>query len=210
VISFTPVGFKSGRLTIIGALSKLSSGKKRKYFECYCECGSICEVRSDGLYGHTNSCGCLQSETAFMQGKRRVRHGMKRSREYGIWNQMIQRCSNPNNQAFKDYGARGIAVCNRWRDFVNFFEDMGDCPVGKSLDRIDTNGNYDPSNCRWANSFVQANNKRSNVFIECNGKRMSIAEWSRETGLSEGLISARKRRGWADSKCLNTLVGGIK
>ena len=127
-------------------------------WKCLCDCGNFCIVRSSSLLaGQTKSCGCLQKETV---ANRLRTHGMSQSLTYFIWQSMIQRCENPNNRAFKNYGGRGIKVCKKWHRFENFFEDMEACPLGKTLDRIDNDGNYEFGNCKWSTRHEQRINQR--------------------------------------------------
>lgn len=114
-------------------------------------------------------------------------HGKSADKIYFVWRNMIARCRNEGDNAYPSYGKRGIKVCDEWLDFGNFYSDMGDKPVGKTLDRIDNNGNYEPSNCRWATSIQQNNNKRN--IKKYKGK--SMAEWSRITGVKASTIRQR-------------------
>ena len=117
------------------------------------------------------------------------------SREYFSWRGMRHRCTNPNNAAWHNYGARGIRVCDRWaNDFDAFLADMGPCPEGHSLDRIDVNGHYEPENCRWASWRTQSNNKRTSVKIEFNGKTQTIAEWASDLGIRLDTLWRRLQR----------------
>lgn len=149
------VGEKFNRLKI---LDVGYSSENSRMFKTLCTCGEISiQDKYAILQNHTTSCGCYKIDTAGDQ----VRiHGMSESIIYHIWNNMKQRCSNPKNTHYTDYGGRGIKVCDNWLDFNNFYEDMGDPPVGTTLDRIDVNGDYCKSNCRWATDSLQAYNKR--------------------------------------------------
>lgn len=119
-------------------------------------------------------------------------HGKCRTTEYRSWNGMKNRCNNPNDKNYDRYGGRGIRVCDRWnRSFVSFLEDMGEKPEGTTLDRIDVNGNYEPSNCRWATPLEQSNNQRTNVKVTYKGKTMNISQWARELGIAEPTLRSR-------------------
>jgi len=115
----------------------------------------------------------------------------KESPLYAIWKQMRYRCSNPSHPDFRDYGARGITVCDRWqRDFLAFCQDMGPRPQGTSLDRRDNDGPYSPENCRWATPLEQSNNSRKNRFIEACGERLTVSQWARRLGWSREQVAA--------------------
>lgn len=123
-------------------------------------------------------------------------HGMRKHPLYKTWAEMRYRCNNPKKWQYKHYGARGVRVCERWESFPAFVEDMGERPPGYTLDRIDVNGNYEPSNCRWASRMAQANNARSNRVVEFRGERKTLCEWGRETGIAFSTIWLRLRNGW--------------
>jgi hypothetical protein len=123
--------------------------------------------------------------------------------EFAAWSHMIQRCTNPNDDSYADYGARGITVCDRWKnDFLNFFADMGPRPTGMTLERDEVNGNYEPGNCRWATKKEQANNTRRNRLIELDGERGTLQWWADKTGIGRGTIAWRLNRGWSVKEAL--------
>lgn len=143
-------GNKYNRLTIL----ERDYSRNRIYYKCQCDCGKIVTVRADSIInGQTQSCGCLFIE-------RHTKHGMEGTLEYYTYNSMIQRCKNPNSPDYKNYGGRGIVVCERWKKFENFYEDMGRKPNGAVLDRIDNSGHYEPSNCRWTTIDLSNQNRR--------------------------------------------------
>jgi hypothetical protein len=137
-------------------------------------------------------------------------HGMWNIPEYTVWQQVKDRCLNPNSQKYRRYAGRGIQICERWSvSFVHFYEDMGPRPSPKhSLDRIDNDGDYHKDNCRWTTSIVQTNNRSDNVFLVFNGRRQTLANWSRELGFKPGLIRLRLNRGkWTVREALTTPTG---
>jgi hypothetical protein len=147
------------RLTIIDTAEAFKRSGTR--FLCRCECGNERVVKQSHLRAETiKSCGCLISE---ITAKRNASHGKSKTRIYNIWASMKARCFNPKKDKYKYYGGRGVTVCERWRNsFENFLADMGEPPSARhSIDRINNDGNYEPSNCRWATPLEQAHNKRN-------------------------------------------------
>lgn len=127
------------------------------------------------------------------------------TKTYDAWCSMKKRCISPSHASFKDYGGRGIEVCKRWLVFENFLSDMGEAPIGMSLDRYpDNDGRYEPGNCRWATMTDQNNNRRSNTILEFNGKIANISKWSEITGIKDCTISERLLHGWSIEKTLST------
>lgn len=196
----------------------------RKYFrcivwKCQCDCGNIC-FKSVGVLsrraGGVRSCGCLSREANIKHGKDRIIHGFGGDPIYTIWYHMIQRCENPNNSQYKNYGARGIEVCERWHKIENFVQDMGSRPDGLTLERKNNDKGYCLENCKWATWTEQANNRRP---ASCGPQKQrwfrawrmgSMAQWmsnnqrefAREHSLSNECVSLclsgkqKNHKGW--------------
>lgn len=204
-------GKRFGKLVAVCDIGRTSRGR---IWNCICDCGA--ETTSISTYlknGHKRSCGCLHAESARVAGEKQRTHGhtskerKKSASEYHAWSSMKTRCLNPNVHNYKRYGARGITVCERWADFQNFYADMGPKPSSKhSLERLDTNGNYEPKNCVWADAFQQASTRTNVRSIEAFGKIMTAAAWSRETGIPATVIRNRLDSGWDVEKALSVSV----
>jgi hypothetical protein len=158
-------------------------------WHCRCDCGTERIVTTSNLRrGNSLSCGCKKPEKSRIAA---TRHGMRDTSIYSTWLAMKQRCNNPNNTSYVNYGGRGIRICERWSSFENFLADMGEKPVGMEIERNDVNGNYEPSNCRWATLLEQANNTRRNNFVTYGGKTQTISQWARELSLSPATLYRR-------------------
>lgn len=170
--------------------------KTRHLWWCHCNCGEELAVREDHLKsGHTTTCGCR----GFPKGVSR------NGPEYRTWANIIQRCTNPKVETYCYYGARGIQVCQRWREsFKNFYEDMGPRPLGNfSIERKEHTGNYEPDNCVWADRFTQANNKSNNVNVTFEGRTQSSQQWANELGMRAQTIRDRLAKGLSTEEVLN-------
>lgn len=182
-------GKNFGRLTVI---KFLRIEKHRAIWLCKCECGNLTEVTTSRLTsGNTKSCGCLQKECAIESHKT---HGQYQSRLYRIWGSMKRRCYNKNYKRYKDYGSRGIVVCQEWlEDFMSFYNWAMDNGYRDDLtiDRIDNNKGYSPNNCRFATPKQQARNRRNNINFTINGETHCLSEWCKILGLSYNTVHAR-------------------
>jgi hypothetical protein len=150
-----------GRLFVLSRSKSDKAG--RTMWNCWCDCGKDTLVQGKRLSsGHTQSCGCLHAEVLLASS---TTHGMHGTKTYNSWYGMIGRCGRATHSKFKDYGGRGIKVCEQWKSFANFLADMGERPEGTTIDRIDVNGNYEPGNCRWADAKTQRANRRDSKAV---------------------------------------------
>jgi hypothetical protein len=204
------IGARYGKLTVIGQIFD----KRRTRSVCKCDCGRQVNVVNHSLRsGNTKSCGCSWAEARFLNGKKRTTHGESRdsriSTEYRIYAGIKTRCFNKKDAAYVHYGGRGITMCGRWLGplgFQNFLEDVGRRPSPKySLDRYpDMNGNYEPSNVRWATDFQQARNKRNNLLLTFENRTQCLSAWAEELKMSRVTIGHRLMKGMSVEDALTT------
>jgi hypothetical protein len=187
------VGQLIGRLTLLSHFTKNNTS----YWNCKCLCGNIVDVAQYNLKIHiTQSCGCLQKEQVSQASKT---HGLSETRLYKIWAGIHKRCTNPNTSNFYLYGGRGITVCEEWNDFIPFkiWALNNGYQNNLTIERKDTNGNYNPKNCTWATRKEQANNRRNNIKISAFGETKNIRAWSQDNRCKvlEGTLRSRLKKG---------------
>lgn len=202
-------GRRFGRLSILRLARKEKvypdKPTTRMWWLCHCDCGRDVELTGSNIRNGQQSCGCAKAELCATAS---VKHGSNRrtgeTPEYRTWRKIKDRCHNPSDKRFADYGARGIEVCSEWRnDFERFLADMGPRPSpDHQIERNDNDGPYSPSNCRWATRVEQANNKRNNRFIDWGGEHLTLAQWARKMGMKPGTLQARLERGWTIERAL--------
>lgn len=190
-----------GRWTVICPSPKLATNRGAKWL-CKCDCGNQRDIRADQLKnGKSKSCGCLVSELAI---KRQTTHGMSNHSFFNQWRAMISRCENKNNVRFHRYGGRGIKVCKRWKVFENFYDDMwSSWKLGLSIERIDNDRDYKPSNCRWATKAEQNRNKGTSKYIDTEYGQMNISDAADMAGIHRETLRGRIRRGWSSERLLD-------
>lgn len=199
-------GERFGKLVAIREVEPLTrkNGYDRQRYLCKCDCGCEKVIMKEHLTGgNIRSCGCARKESKLKT------HGDIKSRLYKIWGNMRNRCSNENNPAYHNYGARGIAVCKEWDSYESFREWAYSNGYNDdlTLDRIDNDAGYSPDNCRWANVYEQANNKRNNVIIEYNGEVATMSEWAKILGIPYKVLYARLNRSmWSVEKAFTQPV----
>lgn len=182
-------------------LSKTPNGK----LECSCSCGKTHFV-GIGNINRTKSCGCLVRDTLL---KRNTKHGLATAHKkaFNAWNSAVQRCHNPRNPRFKDYGGRGIKVCARWRaNFANFLHDMGDPPPNKEIDRRKNNRGYSKGNCHWIDKRTNMNNRRTTIILTHEGETLPLSHWVQKVGIRGNVIERRLKLGWPVHKALTVPV----
>lgn len=191
-------GKKFGKLTVI---KKEKSKNNHTMWLCKCDCGKEKIVGGNELKsGNTKSCGCYNLQKLH----ERKKHGMCKTRIYKIWCCMKYRCYGKKYKQPEYYKNKNIIVCDQWKKFDNFYEWAKDKYFeGSSIDRIDVNGNYEPSNCRFVDKYTQANNKTNNIIIEYNGEKKTMAEWAKEKNINYFCLRSRYLKGWDIDRMLN-------
>lgn len=204
-------GQRFGRLVAIEPVGK--SNSHGVLWRCKCDCGKEVDTRANYLRnGGTTSCGCFHSEikrahmarsaewnTKHGKCKRNDRHPL-----FGVWCTMRNRCAMPNHISYKDYGARGISVCEEWKDFQTFYDwaMSNGYKKGLHIDRIDFNGDYTPDNCRWITQAENNRNRRNTVWLTHNGETKCLVEWAKELGVNTGTMRSRLKKGWTAQEVL--------
>lgn len=193
------IGQKFSRLTVVSRSENGKRGKARWF--CRCDCGSEKTVSGDELVGgKTRSCGCWRKEMPSLKFRT---HGKSKTKEFGVWCGIKNRCFNKKVPAYKWYGGRGITVCERWLTFENFLEDMGERPDDNhTIERKDVDGNYEPGNCIWLHKSGQSENRRVVDRLVFNGVSDTISGWSKKTGIPYGTIYRRRSEGRPISQIL--------
>jgi hypothetical protein len=192
-----PILEKGDRFCKLVAVSFSHRKRTCQYWIFKCDCGKEKIIRVDGVKsGQTKSCGCFRNT-----------HTMSKTSIYRSWASMKSRCHNENVPHYKDYGGRGITVCEEWMEFENFYKDMREKPEGKTLDRINNDKGYYKKNCRWATRKEQSNNVRTNRHLVYKNKTQTMAQWAEEFGMSINTLHERLRRGWSVEDALEVLVG---
>ena len=201
------IGVKTGDVTVVDFFGRGTGGEPR--WLCLCSCGKKWDVSASSIRrGRLRSCGCRKLEFMSAASKK---HGQSYGKnenggpatEYKIWQGIKSRCFNPKCTQYKNYGARGITMCESWRtSFEQFLKDVGKRPSGTCIDRINNNGNYEPGNVRWVTQRQQMNNTRLSVRVEFDGVSKTLAEWAREKGLDYRTFYSRLRHGWSVERAI--------
>ncbi|MDQ0492767.1 hypothetical protein [Paenibacillus brasilensis] len=203
------IGETFSRLKVVGKVLVPKNGRDRVYWDCLCECGEKALVRTDSLTkGLVKSCGCLKKEQDMKNLTANHSHKSSKTRLYQIWSGMKKRCYNPGDSSYERYGARGIKVCESWR------EDFGSFKVWAlanaysddlTIERIDNEKCYTPENCKWAGNKEQSRNRRSNIKVDFQGEQITLMELSEITGVGYKVLNARYDRGDRNERLLRPL-----
>lgn len=195
------VGKRVGRLFIV---SVIPTTNQHSRYLCRCDCGNEKEFWHSAIFqANVDSCGCRTSEKCSI---RSTKHGMSSSSVYKVWAGMKDRCLNKKNKFYCHYGERGIKVCTRWLVFENFIADMGPRKRGLTIERINNEGDYEPSNCRWVTRKVQQRNRRCSINLTVGGRTACISQWADERCMNRNTIVGRLKAGWTHEKAVMTPV----
>lgn len=190
------IGQRFGKLVVV---SQAGANQHQKMtWVCRCDCGGESTPTTGGLRsGRTKSCGCEKRKG------NRLTHGKRHTSTYTVWCNMRARCDNPQHPAYQNYGGRGVSYDPRWSSFQEFLADMGERPSGLTLDRIDNNGNYEKSNCRWTDRKTQMRNTRVNHWVEIGGEKKCLKDWCAEFGTNMAAVYRRLELGWSMEEALS-------
>jgi hypothetical protein len=208
-----------GKLTVLHRAESYISpkGSTSTMWACQCACGKTVVTRGSRLkMGTAKSCGCDRALTVISKREKGIKrvntHGLTDTKIYTIWSAMKRRCLNPNACNYKNYGGRGIEVCEEWiHDFKSFYDwsMINGYAQNLSIDRIDTNQGYSPLNCRWITLIEQASNKRSNRYITYNEITETLAGWSRITGIDSRVLGSRLKKGYEPKEILKEWINKV-
>jgi len=199
-------GQRFGRLLVVDRAPNhiCPGGSYAVVWNCVCDCGKHVQVLANSLRNGSNkSCGCYRRD-------KRTTHNKRQTRLYTIWSKMRQRCNNPRNPQFSDYGGRGIKICEEWTNFELFYQWAlsNGYSDNLSIDRIDNDKGYSPDNCRWADACTQANNRRFCRYITFNGETRTVSQWAAILGIEANTLRGRIYKGWTIERALSTPLGG--
>lgn len=202
-------GKRFGKLVVVGIDLERSNKGRKTYWECQCDCGNSKSIRSDSLTSKripkTESCGCLRLEKSKENLKKNHSHKSSKTRLYHTWQGMKARCYYEGCDSYNLYGARGIIICEEWLNDFSAFKEWALISGYKehlTIERIDFNGNYEPSNCKWITRPEQSNNRRTSIFIEYKGEILNLKQWSDKLGINYGTLNGRYKRGITDPEKL--------
>lgn len=193
-------GKRFGKLVVL-ELDRIE--RKKSYWKCKCDCGVEKVIRGDTLEV-VRSCGCIKKEQDIKNLGIKNHHEMTYHPVYTIWHAMVSRCTNPKDHAYKDYGGRGITVCDEWKDVRKFAEwaDKNGFQKGLSIERVDVNGNYCPENCKWIPKNEQSRNRRNTVMLTVDNVTKPLFKWAEEYGVSYRLLYGRVKKGYTKANDL--------
>lgn len=195
------------KINMLTVLHRAESVKGRTMWHCRCDCGKELDVWACQLRKGQYSCGCAKNKRI---SEKLTKHGKTNTKLFGIWTHMLERCYKQYHKSYKDYGGRGISVCNEWKNnFMNFynwamengFDETADF-MQCTLDRIDVNGNYEPNNCRFVSMKEQCNNRRNSRFLEYSGEAHTVSQWAELIGISYSALEKRLELGWTIGQAL--------